>query len=448
MSTVLPTVPASPLVSNNGKNNNRALLKNIKNVNSTPTSALKKQQQNVTNKIGNGPSTPAPKKNVNKNILFTPSSFSCSKPKSVSFGNNGDSPIKSLLESARILSELHEMDNMDSMMMMNMNKESTGVAEQQQHIPLSFADLVSDLAVSNTDSVNKPTTPLIRYSAQFLLSVQSQFTKRPIEIDIVEDHQKEVIASQPSTPHIHNSSSKNKTLPIFSPQVSPFKIAYQTPLASRNANATPASSTRKSQNHNSAKKNPIPFNLTEKNCGASLTPIKQQQPQQQKKKLATEDLESLDVENNNNTDNNNTTIVPAAENDESVDLTASASAKKQPAREADPKRLAARQRQIDIGKMTVGYKNFIEQVPKSKRKPTDPKTPNKYQICSKRSWDGQVRKWRRLLHQYDPSSAEGKEFNDEDLEKELNALEINENENENEINNTEQVPEQQHQLDN
>lgn len=27
-------------------------------------------------------------------------------------------------------------------------------------------------------------------------------------------------------------------------------------------------------------------------------------------------------------------------------------------------------------------------------------------MCSKRSWDGQVRKWRRLLHQFDPEGLE------------------------------------------
>lgn len=31
-----------------------------------------------------------------------------------------------------------------------------------------------------------------------------------------------------------------------------------------------------------------------------------------------------------------------------------------------------------------------------------PNTPDKYQRCSKRSWDGQVRKWRRELHEWDP----------------------------------------------
>ena len=31
-----------------------------------------------------------------------------------------------------------------------------------------------------------------------------------------------------------------------------------------------------------------------------------------------------------------------------------------------------------------------------------PRTPDKMQGCSKRSWDGQVRKWRRMLHSWDP----------------------------------------------
>lgn len=36
------------------------------------------------------------------------------------------------------------------------------------------------------------------------------------------------------------------------------------------------------------------------------------------------------------------------------------------------------------------------------RKRDDPRTPDKYQVCSKRSWDGQISKWRRLLHRFDP----------------------------------------------
>ena len=42
-------------------------------------------------------------------------------------------------------------------------------------------------------------------------------------------------------------------------------------------------------------------------------------------------------------------------------------------------------------------------MPRSSRKRSDPWTPNKNQVCSKRSWDGQIRKWRRALHRFDPN---------------------------------------------
>lgn len=74
-------------------------------------------------------------------------------------------------------------------------------------------------------------------------------------------------------------------------------------------------------------------------------------------------------------------------------------------RETCPKKLASRQKQIDYGKNTTGYALYTAQIPKNQRKRGDhPWTPNKLQICSKRSWDGQVRKWRRALHKFDPTS--------------------------------------------
>lgn len=76
-------------------------------------------------------------------------------------------------------------------------------------------------------------------------------------------------------------------------------------------------------------------------------------------------------------------------------------------RETCPKKLASRQKQIDYGKNTTGYALYTAQVPKNQRKRGDhPWTPNKLQVCSKRSWDGQVRKWRRALHKFDPESNE------------------------------------------
>jgi hypothetical protein len=79
-------------------------------------------------------------------------------------------------------------------------------------------------------------------------------------------------------------------------------------------------------------------------------------------------------------------------------------------RESCPKKLSSRQKQIDYGKNTAGYSLYTAQVPKNQRKRGDhPWTPNKFQICSKRSWDGQVRKWRRALHKFDPESKEVEE---------------------------------------
>lgn len=73
--------------------------------------------------------------------------------------------------------------------------------------------------------------------------------------------------------------------------------------------------------------------------------------------------------------------------------------------ESDEARLRARQKQIEYGKNTDGYRNYVAKVPKDQRVKGMPSTPEKFQKCSKRSWDGQVRKWRRQLHAYDPAPA-------------------------------------------
>ena len=69
--------------------------------------------------------------------------------------------------------------------------------------------------------------------------------------------------------------------------------------------------------------------------------------------------------------------------------------------ETDAERVAFRQRQIDKGKDTVGYRNYVELVPKWKRTREHPRTPDPRLAMSKRAFEGRVRQWRRLLHQYD-----------------------------------------------
>jgi len=78
-----------------------------------------------------------------------------------------------------------------------------------------------------------------------------------------------------------------------------------------------------------------------------------------------------------------------------------------PTREGlDEHRLEQRQKQIDYGYRTLGYIRYRILVPKEKRSRECPRTPKKSQLCSKRSWDGQVKKWRRDLHLWDPKDEE------------------------------------------
>eukprot|EP00727_Mastigamoeba_balamuthi_P002353 m51a1_g12114 hypothetical protein (152) ;mRNA; f:9-570 len=82
-----------------------------------------------------------------------------------------------------------------------------------------------------------------------------------------------------------------------------------------------------------------------------------------------------------------------------------ATATAEPAKETDERRIAQRSKQIEYGHNTEGWRRFTELVPQDQRLRTDPIEPRTDLKCSKRSWDGQVRRWRRLLHFFDNKDA-------------------------------------------
>jgi len=70
--------------------------------------------------------------------------------------------------------------------------------------------------------------------------------------------------------------------------------------------------------------------------------------------------------------------------------------------EENKDRVKARQRQIEIGKNTLGYQRYTEKVPREKRRWNHPVTPDARVQQSKRRFAGAVSAWRRKLYEWDP----------------------------------------------
>ncbi|RDD43505.1 Histone RNA hairpin-binding protein [Trichoplax sp. H2] len=71
-------------------------------------------------------------------------------------------------------------------------------------------------------------------------------------------------------------------------------------------------------------------------------------------------------------------------------------------REYDDKILSRRQKQIDYGKNTLGYDRYCKTVAKQERTKDHPRTPDKNIKVSRRSFDMQIKLWRKKLHEFDP----------------------------------------------
>lgn len=67
-------------------------------------------------------------------------------------------------------------------------------------------------------------------------------------------------------------------------------------------------------------------------------------------------------------------------------------------KEFDPVVLDRRQKQIDYGKNTISYDNYVSKVPKDQRPTYLPRTPDKNVKYSRRQWDGLIKAWKLRIH--------------------------------------------------
>ncbi|CAH4028486.1 histone RNA hairpin-binding protein [Pieris brassicae] len=152
-------------------------------------------------------------------------------------------------------------------------------------------------------------------------------------------------------------------------------------------------------------------------CVIGITPTSENEPQQQNGRRATK--EKMKSETKDRTSRRKKQKRHNSEHDtESVSSGGSGKPRKQLEIEMDPSILQRRQKQIDYGKNTVGYQNYLSEVSISDRAKDHPKTPDKYSKYSRRSWDMLIKIWRKKLHEYDVDCKSSKDDPNSDKESE------------------------------
>ena len=73
--------------------------------------------------------------------------------------------------------------------------------------------------------------------------------------------------------------------------------------------------------------------------------------------------------------------------------------------ETDTVVLERRQKQIDYGKNTLAYDQYLKKVPKESRPFFMPRTPDKNVQYSRRQWDGLVKAWKLQIHQWNQNGS-------------------------------------------
>jgi len=99
--------------------------------------------------------------------------------------------------------------------------------------------------------------------------------------------------------------------------------------------------------------------------------------------------------------------------------------------EKDKQVIERRQKQLEYGKKTEEYKRYSGDVGRDMRTKNHPWTPDKAKKFSRRSWDMQVKIWRRQLHIWDPPTQGGNDdassVASSDLEVSNTAMEVESN---------------------